>query len=62
MMLDTLLLIGILVFLIWSTYSMKRDIQTIRQLQAKIAELEARREIQVDPPPDAASVKARWGR
>lgn len=61
-MLDTLLLIGILVFLIWSTYSLKRDIQTIRQLEAKIAELEARRETQAGPqPPDAASIKARWG-
>ena len=41
-MIDIVLLIGMLIYLIWHTYSLGKDIQTIRDLEARIAELEAR--------------------
>jgi hypothetical protein len=41
-LIETVILTGLLLYLIWYTYDLKRDLQTIKELKANIARLEAK--------------------
>lgn len=41
-LIETVILIGLLIYIIWYTYDLRRDLRIIRELMDRIAELEAK--------------------